>query len=253
MKPFPESATVVLVHGAWADGSSWREVISLLQQQRISVVAAPIPLTSLADDVAALRRTLERTSGPVILAAHAYAGAVISAVQEDRVKSLVYIAALTPDQGETVAQVFYREKPHPQAPNLAPDAHGFIWIPKEGFRNAFAHNASSELADVLAAGAAGHFSLQCINKAALPAPLWKAKPSWFLVAEEDRMISPKTQRFMAERMGANIQSESRRSYSAAYRSERRGRSHPGGRSRHACLIEFWVLLNVDFQSQVAAH
>jgi pimeloyl-ACP methyl ester carboxylesterase len=206
MNPFPENATIVLVHGAWADGSSWREVIGLLQRQRIGVVAAPIPLTSLTDDVAALRRTLERTSGPVILAAHAYAGAVISAAQEDRVKSLVYIAALTPDQGETVAQVFYREKPHPSAPNLAPDAHGLIWMPKEGFLNAFAHNASSELADVLAA-VQRPISLQCISEPA-PAPLWKAKPSWFLVAEEDRMINPKTQHFMAERMSANIRAES---------------------------------------------
>jgi pimeloyl-ACP methyl ester carboxylesterase len=206
MNPFPENATVVVVHGAWADGSSWREVISLLQQQRISVVAAPIPLTSLADDVAALRRALERTSGPVILAAHAYAGAVISAVPEDRVKSLVFIAALTPDQGETVAQVFYREKPHPSAPNLAPDAHGFIWMPKDGFPNAFAQNASPELADFLAA-VQRPISVQCISEP-VPAPLWKAKPSWFLVAEEDRMINPKTQHFMAERMNATIRSES---------------------------------------------
>jgi pimeloyl-ACP methyl ester carboxylesterase len=206
MNPFPENATIVLVHGAWADGSSWREVISLLQRQRIGVVAAPIPLTSQANDVAALRRTLERTSGPVILAAHAYAGAVISAIQEDRVKSLAYIAALTPDQGETVAQVFYREKPHPAAPNLAPDAHGFIWMPKEGFLNAFAHNASSELADVLAA-VQRPISVQCISEP-VPAPLWKTKPSWFLIAEEDRMINPKTQHFMAERMSANIRAES---------------------------------------------
>jgi pimeloyl-ACP methyl ester carboxylesterase len=206
MNPFPENPTIVLVHGAWADGSSWREVIGLLQRQRIGVVAAPIPLTSLADDVAALRRTLERTSGPVILAAHAYAGAVISAIQEDRVKSLVYIAALTPDQGETVAQVFYREKPHPAAPKLAPDAHGFIWMPKEGFLNAFAQNASSELADVLAA-VQRPISVQCISEP-VPAPLWKTKPSWFLIAEEDRMINPKTQHFMAERMSANIRAES---------------------------------------------
>jgi pimeloyl-ACP methyl ester carboxylesterase len=205
MNAFPENATVVLVHGAWADGSSWREVIQLLQRQEIHVIAAPIPLTSLTDDVAALRRTLEKTSGPVILAAHAYAGAVISTVREDRVKSLVYIAALTPDQGETVAQMFYREKPHPAAPNLAPDAHGFIWMPEEGFLNAFAHNASSELTAVLAA-VQRPIALACINEPA-PAPLWKAKPSWFLVAEQDRMISPKTQHFMAGRMKANIRSE----------------------------------------------
>jgi pimeloyl-ACP methyl ester carboxylesterase len=205
MNSFPENATVVLVHGAWADGSSWRAVICLLQRQGIRVVAAPIPLTSLTDDVAALGRALERTGGPVVLAAHAYAGAVISAAREDRVKSLVYIAALTPDDGETVAQVFYREQPHPAAPQLKPDAHGFIWMPQEGFPNAFAHNASSDLAETLAA-VQRPIALQCISEA-VSAPSWKAKPSWFLIAEEDRMISPKTQRFMAERMSANIRSE----------------------------------------------
>jgi pimeloyl-ACP methyl ester carboxylesterase len=205
MNSFPENGTVVLVHGAWADGSSWRQVICLLQRQGIRVIAAPIPLTSLSDDVAALRRALERTDGPVLLAAHAYAGAVISVPNEERIKALVYIAALTPDEGETVAQVFYREQPHPSAPHLKPDVHDFIWMPEEGFRNAFAHNGSSELTALLAA-VQRPIALQCINEVA-PAPSWKTKPSWFLLAEEDRMISPKTQRSMAERMRANIRSE----------------------------------------------
>src|SRR6202020_2136689 len=104
----------------------------------------PIPLTSFADDTAALRRVVEKTSGPVILVGHAYAGAVISAVQDDRVKSLVYIAALTPDEGETVADVFYRTAPHPNAPQLSPDANGLIWMPEDGFSQAVAHKASSE-------------------------------------------------------------------------------------------------------------
>ena len=206
MKAIPKNATVLLVHGAWADSSSWMNVIRLLQRQGIRVIGAPIPLTSLADDVAALRGALERTDGPVVLAAHAYAGAVISAVQDDRVKALVFVAALTPDQGETVAEVFYREQPHPAAPHLAPDAHGFIWMPEDGFLNAFAQNASSDLAALLAA-VQRPISVQCISEKA-PAPEWKTKPSWFLLAEEDRMISPKTQRFMAERMSANIRSES---------------------------------------------
>jgi pimeloyl-ACP methyl ester carboxylesterase len=206
MNSFPENATVVLVHGAWADGSSWRQVICLLQRQGIRVISATIPLTSLTDDVAALRRVLERTDGPVVLVAHAYAGAVISVPREERVRALVYIAALTPDEGETVAQVFYREKSHPAAPELAPDVHGFIWMPEDGFLNAFAHNASPDLAAMLAA-VQRPISLQCINEAA-PGPSWRTKPSWFLVAGQDRMISPKTQRFMAERMSANIRSES---------------------------------------------
>jgi pimeloyl-ACP methyl ester carboxylesterase len=200
-----EDATVVLVHGAWADGSSWRDVICLLQRQGIRVISAPIPLTSLSEDVAALGRALERTNGPVLLAAHAYAGAVISVPEEERVKALVYIAALTPDEGETVGQVFYTEPPHAAAPRLQPDAHGFVWMPDEGFRNAFAQNASPELAALLAS-VQRPIALACINEPA-PAPSWKIKPSWYLLAEEDRMISPKTQRFMAERMGAKIRSE----------------------------------------------
>jgi pimeloyl-ACP methyl ester carboxylesterase len=111
--------SVVLVHGAWADGSSWNDVIGPLFGTGLNVLSAPIPLTSLSDDVAALDRALERVDGPVVLVAHAYAGAVIAATANERVRALVYIAALAPDEGETVAQVFYREKPHPQAPQLA--------------------------------------------------------------------------------------------------------------------------------------
>ena len=125
--------SVVLAHGAWADGSSWAKVIGPLKAEGVKVVAAPLPLTSLADDVAALDRTLERIEGPVVLVGHAYAGAVIAATRDQRVKSLVYIAALAPDEGETVADVFYRAEPHPMAPNLAPDDHGLIWLPEEAF------------------------------------------------------------------------------------------------------------------------
>ena len=100
------STTVILTHGAWADGSSWGKVILPLERHGLRVIAAPIPLTSLTDDVAALGRAIERTSGPVTLAAHAYAGGVISAVKHERIKSLVYVAALTPDKGETVGDVF---------------------------------------------------------------------------------------------------------------------------------------------------
>ena len=111
------STSVILTHGAWADGSSWAKVILPLEQHGFEVIAAPIPLMSLSNDIAALGRAIDRTRGPVILAAHAYAGAVISAVKHERVKSLVYVAALTPDQGETVGDVFYRGKPHPKAPS----------------------------------------------------------------------------------------------------------------------------------------
>ena len=197
--------SVVLMHGAWADGSSWNDVIGPLLGKGLNVVAAPMPLTSLADDVAALDRALERTDGPVVLVAHAYAGAVIAATSHERVRSLAFIAALAPDEGETVAEVFYRERPHPQAPQLAPDAHGLIWMPQEAFGTAFSQHASAERAALFAA-TQRPLALACIQEKS-PRPAWKTKPSWYLVAEEDRMINPAAQLFMAQRMGARIRSE----------------------------------------------
>ena len=198
--------TIVLVHGAWADGSCWRRVVVQLQRLDFKVTCAPLPLTSLSDDVSALARTLERTTAPIVLAGHAYGGAVIGATRDDRVKSLVYIAALAPDKGETVAQMFYRDTPHPDAPTLAPDKHGLLWMPEEGFHRAVAHKALPDERSVMAA-AQRPIALRCIEEPA-PAPGWKAHPAWFLVADEDRMINPKTQRFMAQRMGAFIRSHS---------------------------------------------
>lgn len=201
--PFPENSTVILVHGAWADGSSWREIILPLEQHGLRVVAAPIPLTSLSNDAAILKRTLARTKGPVIVAGHAYAGAVIATAYDERVKALVYVAALAPDEGETVAQVFYRDEPHPQAPQLVPDGDGLIWMPEEGFGNAFAHHATADQI-ALAKAVQRPIALKCIQEPARK-PAWRSKPSWFLIAEEDRMINPKTQHFMAERMEATTQ------------------------------------------------
>jgi pimeloyl-ACP methyl ester carboxylesterase len=196
------NVSVVLAHGAWADGSSWARVIAALKSQGVNVVAAPLPLTSLADDVAAIDRSLERVEGPVVLVGHAYAGAVIAETRSSRVKALVYVTALAPDEGEKVADVFYRLPPHPQAPKLAPDNNGLIWLPEEAFKNAFAQHASAEDLAVLSA-VQRPISPACIT-VPVGRPLWKDVPSWFLVAEDDRMIVPETQRFMAERMKAKV-------------------------------------------------
>ena len=196
--------SVVLVHGAWADGSSWAKVIGKLAAGGIKVVAAPLPLTSFRDDMAALDQTLERVTGPAVLAGHAYAGAVIAATRSEKVKALVYVAALAPDEGETVADVFYRAEPHRQAPKLAPDDHGLIYLPEAAFAAAFAQNASAEEQTLLAA-VQRPISPACIT-VAMDRPLWKDRPSWFLVAEQDRMIVPETQRFMAARMQARVRS-----------------------------------------------
>lgn len=155
-------ATVVLVHGAWADGSSWLKVI---------------------------------------LAAHAYAGAVVGATDHERVRALVYVAALAPDDGESVADVFYRETPDPAAPELTPDRDGYIWLPDQAFATAFAPDASRAEQLVLAA-IQRPIHVSCIQQP-VRRPLWRALPSWYLVAENDRMINPVSQRFMAERMGAH--------------------------------------------------
>jgi pimeloyl-ACP methyl ester carboxylesterase len=197
-----KDVSVVLAHGAWADGSSWSRVITALRAEHINVTAAPLPLTSLADDVAALNRSMERTDRPIILVGHAYAGAVIALARPECVKALVYVAALAPDEGEKVADVFYRAEPHPQAPKLAPDNHGLIWLPDAAFATAFAQNASPEDLTVLAA-VQRPISLDCIT-VPVGRPLWKDIPSWFLLAEHDRMIVPETQRFMAERMKAEV-------------------------------------------------
>lgn len=201
---FPENAAVVAVHGAWADGSSWQAIIGSLEHNGLRVIAAPIPLTSLSEDAAALKRTIARTKGPVIVAGHAYAGAVVGTAIDERVKALVYIAALAPDEGETVAEVFYRDEPHQKAPQLAPDADGLIWMPDEGFANAFAQNATEEQI-ALAKAVQRPIAVKSIQEPA-PRPAWKSKPSWFLIAEQDRMINPKTQHFMAERMKATVRS-----------------------------------------------
>jgi pimeloyl-ACP methyl ester carboxylesterase len=194
----------VLVHGAWADGSSWRKVITTLRASGIPVIAAPIPLTSLSDDVAALDRAMDRIGGPVVLVAHAYAGAVVGATRHDRVEALVYVAALAPAERETVADVFYRDPAHTAAPLLEPDADGYIWLPDDAFAAAFAQNASAEEQAVLAA-VQRPISVACIQQP-VPTPRWKTLPSWYLLADEDRMINPQTQAFMAERMGAQIRS-----------------------------------------------
>lgn len=199
-----EHVNILLAHGAWADGSSWAKVVGPLAAHGFRVIAVPLPLTSFRDDVAALDRTIDRVTGTVVLVGHAYAGAVIAATRSDKVKALVYVAGLAPDEGETVADVFYRAKPHPLAPDLSPGGHGLIYLPETAFADAFAQNATAQDLAVLAA-VQRPISPACIS-VAMERPLWKERPSWFLVAEQDRMIPPETQHFMATRMKARVRS-----------------------------------------------
>jgi len=137
-----------------------------------------------------------------VLAAHAYGGAVISGTKDERVKGLVFVAALAPDEGETVGEVFGRGKPHPKAPQLAPDGDGFIWMPKNAFAAAFAQNASPKESALFAA-VQRPINGACLQEKATT-PLWKTLPSWYLLAEQDRMINPEMQDFMAQRIKATL-------------------------------------------------
>jgi pimeloyl-ACP methyl ester carboxylesterase len=194
----------LLVHGAWSDGSSWNKVTRNLQAQGFRVISAQIPLTSLRDDVAAVRRYLAREDGPVVLVGHSYGGAVITnaGAVDPKVRALVYIAAIVPDKGETVGEIFQRAAPHPKAPQLQPDKDGLLWVDADTFRDAIAPNAVTDEAALLAANQKP-INLACLGEP-LDAAAWHEKPSWFLIPQEDRMVSPETQRFSAERAGAEI-------------------------------------------------
>src|SRR5262245_26081470 len=196
--------TAVLVHAAWADGSSWNKVTTRLEAEGFRVVAAQIPLTSWSDDVAALRRVLRRQSGRVVLVGHSYGGAVTTAAAADdpNVRALVYVAAIVPDEGETVGEVFGREVADAKAPALQSDEDGFLWVTVDAFRTAIAPDATEEEASLMAANQKP-IAVKCLGEP-MGRPAWKQKPSWFLIAENDRMVSPKTQRFLAERMHSTI-------------------------------------------------
>jgi pimeloyl-ACP methyl ester carboxylesterase len=192
--------TAVLAHAAWFDASSWRPVIERLHSQEVRTVAVQIPLTSLAEDVVAVRHVLQRERGPVVLVGHSYGGAVITAAgaRTSNVKALVYVAAIVPDENETVGDIFTRLPPHASAPKLAPDAAGFFWVTAEDFRNAIAPDAGASEAALLAA-VQKPIAARCLGER-LGAAAWREKPSYFLVAERDRMVAPETQHFLAARM-----------------------------------------------------
>jgi len=195
------SVHVVLVHGAWADGSSWSKVIALLQAKGINAVAVQLPLTTLSGDVATVKRAIALQDGPVVLAGHSYGGAVITEAGNDpKVVGLIYVAAFAPDAGESVGSV---SKPYPPAPlgaELRPDAEGFLSISPKGFAEDFAQDLPAKELKVLWAAQGP------TNAAVFGAPIsnaaWKTKPSWFVVAEEDRAIPPALEKAEAARMKA---------------------------------------------------
>jgi pimeloyl-ACP methyl ester carboxylesterase len=197
-----KATTVVLAHGAWADESSWSKVVESLHSKGIKEVTFSLPMSTLAGDVAALDQALASIDGPAVVVGHAYAGAVIGSTRSEKVKALVYVAGLAPDEGETVAEVFNRYGHDDKTPALAPGEDGRLWLPAEAFGTAFAQHATAQEQKELAA-AQRSIAPACIT-VPVQAPLWRTLPTWYLVAQHDHMIPEQTQRFMAERMHARI-------------------------------------------------
>ncbi len=197
-----EKPSIVLIHGAFADGSAWTKVIPLLEKQGYTVTAVQDPMTSLADDVATTRRVLEAQKGPVVLVGHSYGGAVITEAANGfpAVKALVYIAAFAPEAGEAVGPMQARFAPPALATALAPDSAGFLAIDRAKFHEVFARDVSAAEARVMAATQKPIFG-GCFATP-LSAAAWHTVPSWYLVATEDLAINPELERFMAKRIGA---------------------------------------------------
>lgn len=191
---------IVLVHGAFADGSSWARLIPLLQAQGYNVTAVQNPLTSLADDVAATKRALALQDGPVILVGHSWAGVVITeAGMDPKVAGLVYVAAFAPDQGETVAEL---GKKYPAPPALAApivDAQGFLTLSADAFKQ-FGNDLPPEEA-LVAAAVQGPIHASAFG-AQVSGVAWKTKPTWYVVSKKDEAIAPDEERFFAKRMKA---------------------------------------------------
>ncbi|NMM02311.1 alpha/beta hydrolase [Paraburkholderia sp. RP-4-7] len=195
---------VVLVHGAFVDGSSWNGVVAKLQQKGYHVSSVQNPLTSLADDVAATRRVLARQDGPTILVGHSWGGVVITeaGANAPNVAGLVYVAAIAPDLHESTMDLMNRVAPAPANQGITADSTGFLWLDRSKYHADFAADVPENLTRVLSAAqqpiAATAFS-ETVNQVA-----WREKPSWYIVTTKDRAISPQVEQFMANRMGAKI-------------------------------------------------
>ncbi len=193
---------IVLVHGAWADGSSWAGVIERLQRDGYHVTAPQFPLTSLAGDVARLRQVLEAQDGPAVVAGHSYGGQILTALGTDapNVAALVYVAAFGLDEGESLGALLSQGPPSPALEHLVTDKQGQLWLPEGDFVERFAAGVDPERARVL------HAVQQPIAGSAfadvLGVPAWKALPAWYLVAEQDQAIPPQAEQQFASRMGA---------------------------------------------------
>ena len=197
---------ILLVHGAWADGSCWRKVLLQLKAEGFNATAAQIPLTSLEDDIAVTRRLLAAQKEPTVLVGHSYGGAVVTgaAKGQSQVKALVYITAFGLDEGESLASLSKQGPPSAGSAAIEADDKGYLWINREKFHRSFAADATSDEAYLMAA------VQKPLNLAGFDGvegkPAWKTIPSWYLVCTDDQMIPPPAQEFMAKRMNATVRS-----------------------------------------------
>lgn len=194
--------SIVLVHGAFADGSGWSHVIPLLEKEGYTVTAVQNPMTSLADDATTTRRVVDAQKGPVVLVGHSYGGAVITVASagSTNIKALVYIAAFAPTTGDSLGSLLKSMAPSDIGPALAPDAAGFLYIDRAKFHDVFAKDVATGEARIMAATQKPIFG--AIFETPIADVGWKSIPSWYLVATEDRAINPDLERFMAKRIGA---------------------------------------------------
>ncbi len=199
-QPTTAVKTVLLIHGAWADGSSWSKVIPLLEAKGLRVVAVQIPLTSFADDVAATQRAIALEDGPVLLVGHSYGGAVITEAGNDpKVAGLVYVSAVAPDTGESAFGLI-TSVPTPIGTELRPDKSGFLKLTPKGIAEDFAQDLSAKEIEVLTATEVP--TSVAAMKGEITTPAWKSKPSWYIVAANDRAISPDLEAAQAKKIGA---------------------------------------------------
>jgi pimeloyl-ACP methyl ester carboxylesterase len=194
--------TIVLVHGAWADGSSWSAVVERLQADGYTVTAPQFPMTSLADNVARLREVLARQQGPTLVAGHSYGGQIITALGADapNVVGLVYIAGFGLDEGESIGALLAQAPPTPALAHLDVDKQGFAWLPEDDFVGHFAADVDPVKARVMFA-VQQPLTISALDDV-MGVPAWKSLPSWFLVADGDQAIPPDAERLFAKRMGA---------------------------------------------------
>lgn len=199
----PAAKNVVLVHGGFVDGSGWEAVYQVLRKDGLTVSIVQNPTTSLADDVKATRQVVAAQDGPVILVGHSYGGAVITEAGNDpKVAGLVYIAAFAPDKGESVSTLIKDPPPGAPVPPILPPQDGFLMLDKAKFAASFAGDVDPERAAFMADSQVP-WGVEALS-GAITEPAWKSKPSWYLVATDDRMIPPPAQRFMAQRAGATV-------------------------------------------------